>query len=359
MTTNRLPTNGTTGGNGEHLPEEELNRYVDGDLDPEEQRLADIHLTSCQICTATMADLGAISYLLSALPEARAPRSFQLDAGHARKPSTLWQRFGGALLPMLPAMRAGTIALALAFASVTAYRVVEDGPSDSPDAGGNVVLYAPTDSTLASSTVAVVDAGRSVETVTSATEITDTVQQPADEAADAAGQAAEESESTVKSRTETADDADSSSADLVPAGDSADKGQSNETGPANAEEVNATDEPMTMFEAPEESDAIDGSAESAAPDTADVEMAQPAAEASPPPESTATPAATSTSQPTVTQTSSAVPTPSPTQLPAPLAEDGSDDPSWPGRAQLVLGMLTALFGGLVLGVQRLRKKVIG
>jgi hypothetical protein len=49
----------------------------------------------------------------------------------------------------------------------------------------------------------------------------------------------------------------------------------------------------------------------------------------------------------------------PTEIPAPVGKDGSDDPSWLGRAQLVLGVMLALLGGLVVGVQRLRRKVTG
>ena len=117
-----------------------------------------------------------------------------------------------------------------------------------------------------------------------------------------------------------------------------------------------------MFAEPDESGA---EAESAGPEPSDstsLEMSQLAPEASPTAEATPSVTATVTALPTATSTATAepvVPTPLPTEVPAPVSQEGSDAFSWLGWAQLVLGVTMVLLGGLVVGVQRLRRKVTG
>jgi hypothetical protein len=348
MTTNSLPTNGASRDNGEHLSEGLLNRYLDGDLAPAERQAADPHLAACDRCAARLSELTAISTLLSSLPEPRRPRSFQLDSTHARKPTSFWQRFGSALLPALPAMRAGTIAIALAFASVTAYRVVDDpGDTGTSNEDGGLQSLQMTSTSIAPA-FTVEAAGRGAETAEVATESADQDQAADSGLADEAPAAeeepfvAEESGSSASSELAPTDNG----ADAAPAGESDD----------------ASQETMTMFEAPDEAEAEAESAEPAADESTSLEMAQLAPEASPTAEASPAATATVTALPTATATATAepvAPTPLPTEVPAPVAQEGSDDSSWLGWAQLLLGVTLVLLGGLVVGVQRLRRKVTG
>jgi hypothetical protein len=347
MTTNVLPTNGANH-NGEHLSEELLNRYLDGDLAHEERQAADLHLAVCDGCSTRLAELMTIATLLRELPEIRAPRSFQLDPSHARKPMTLWQRFGAALLPALPAMRAGTIALALAFASVTAYRVVDDPAETGTFKEDSALQSEPMTSTSIAPTFTIAAAGRGVETVEVATE---TANQ--DEAADS-GLASEPPAAEDQPFIEEDESGSSADSELEQPGDGGD------AAPAGESADDASEETMTMFEAPDESDGESDSAEPEASDSTSLEMVQMAPEASPSAEATPTVTALPTESATATATATTVvPTPLPTEVPAPAAQEGSDDSSWLGRAQLVLGVMLALLGGLVVGVQRLRRKVTG
>ena len=78
---------------------------------------------SCDQCRATLADLRAVSHLLSNLPHAEPPRSFHLGPEYARERKSWLDQLGGWLMPALPAMRAATIAVALTLGGLTAYRV--------------------------------------------------------------------------------------------------------------------------------------------------------------------------------------------------------------------------------------------
>ncbi len=93
-----------------HLSEDELNRYLDGDLDSAERARADAHLSHCVDCRSSLADVQMLASLLRDLPQVDVPRSFQLGPEFAR-PASLWDRLAALLLPMLPAMRATTVAL--------------------------------------------------------------------------------------------------------------------------------------------------------------------------------------------------------------------------------------------------------
>lgn len=114
-----------------HLTDDELSAYVDDDLTPMERRLADAHLAGCDACRVQIADLRALTTLLRGLPQAPVPRSFQLPQSYAKAEGSAWSRLSQRLVPMLPALRAGTLALALALGGVTAYRVLDDTNSNS------------------------------------------------------------------------------------------------------------------------------------------------------------------------------------------------------------------------------------
>ena len=118
-------------GDDRHLSEDELNRYLDGDLDSAERARADAHLSHCADCRSSLADVQMLTSLLRDLPQVEVPRSFQLGPEFAL-PASLWDRFAALLLPMLPALGATTVALVLMLGSVTAYRLADDQPSSGP-----------------------------------------------------------------------------------------------------------------------------------------------------------------------------------------------------------------------------------
>src|SRR6476620_4423823 len=111
-----------------HLSEDELNRYLDGDLDSAERARADAHLSHCVDCRSSLADVQMLASLLRDLPQVDVPRSLQLGPEFAQ-PASLWDRLAALLLPMLPAMRATTVALVLMLGGITAYRIAEDETS--------------------------------------------------------------------------------------------------------------------------------------------------------------------------------------------------------------------------------------
>lgn len=66
-------------GHGEHIPDELLSAYLDGDVEDEQtlERI-DAHLAQCRECRAALGELRALVQLLGDLPEPAAPRSFAL-----------------------------------------------------------------------------------------------------------------------------------------------------------------------------------------------------------------------------------------------------------------------------------------
>jgi len=66
-------------GYGEHIPDELLSAYLDGDVEDEQtlERI-DAHLAQCRECRAALGELRALVRLLGDLPEPAVPRSFAL-----------------------------------------------------------------------------------------------------------------------------------------------------------------------------------------------------------------------------------------------------------------------------------------
>jgi hypothetical protein len=132
---------------GRHLSEDELNQFIDGELGSAERLQAADHLAWCEQCRSVLTDLQLLADTLRTLPLVDPPRSFRLDPNRAAATGSIWNRWGAQLLPLLPAMRAATIAIALALGGVTAYRVVDNQPSSeqSREQVSNTALQAPTD----------------------------------------------------------------------------------------------------------------------------------------------------------------------------------------------------------------------
>ncbi|KAA0943190.1 MULTISPECIES: zf-HC2 domain-containing protein [unclassified Pseudomonas] len=79
----------------EHLDLATLSAYLDNELAPDEHTRAANHLPVCEQCSATLAELGALSRSLQALPCAALPDklSERLHAQFAPAPGrTRWQR---------------------------------------------------------------------------------------------------------------------------------------------------------------------------------------------------------------------------------------------------------------------------
>ncbi len=60
------------------LGDEELNAYIDGELDAAARARVEAHIESCAACREAVGELRAVSRALQSLPRAQAPRSFAL-----------------------------------------------------------------------------------------------------------------------------------------------------------------------------------------------------------------------------------------------------------------------------------------
>jgi hypothetical protein len=320
------PSSRPQAGNGlpvdHHLAGDELNRFLDHDLSPAERAQAEAHLATCPECRATLADMQALATLLHELPEIGPPRSFQLGPEYARRPS-FWSRLGAMLTPMLPAMRAATVALALMLGGVTAFRIIDEPPTTGP--------------------VSEQAAPLSTDVSTTPTSASLSVQMPAVEEPTTAPTSAEESAPQPAEPNEAA--ANKSSGANSGAGAAAESGPTN-TQPSSNRSADSTE--MQLPGRPSPSSAADDSSAAASSGPADntvmiaMEAASPTATASP----TASPTATTTA---------AAPTPTPTPAAAPTVS-GEDD-SWLGWAQAVLAALLAVLGVAVVSLTRFRNRL--
>ncbi len=71
-----------------HLTTEQLSALLDKQLSPEEQKLCDAHLSTCQQCQQVLADLRQTVALVRALPQPKLPRSFALPVTTPVNPSS-------------------------------------------------------------------------------------------------------------------------------------------------------------------------------------------------------------------------------------------------------------------------------
>jgi hypothetical protein len=334
-----------------HLTEDELNQYLDDQLSATERSDADAHLSTCESCQATLTDLSIIVAMMAEIPSAPVPRSFQLGPEFARQPKTSWSRLANVLLPMLPVMRAGTIALALALGGVTAYRVVQDPPDSSfqraaDDDTVDQALYQATDS-FADATNTVADReSDTVPPISVATNATTAQKASGDqptEAADGTGGLVPNDQPEFDEVPAT-----TSEANAPEPGDAS--GGSDDVQPlemVETEAANTADESSAAGETGQASDSLPAPA-----DTTAMQAAEPTA--------TNSPTATATVEPTVTSTSTAVPTAVPASPTADTAVLGStvnsDDNSWLSGLQVALGVLLAGLGAAVIGLTRYGRK---
>ncbi|MDQ3043927.1 MAG: zf-HC2 domain-containing protein [Chloroflexota bacterium] len=109
-----------------HLDGDTLSAYADHALSSVERAEIDLHLASCAECHHELTELRATLKLLAGLPIYRPHRSFQLGPEHNRPRHSLW---ANRLVPLLPALRAAVLIVALALGGVGAadvFRSVDD-----------------------------------------------------------------------------------------------------------------------------------------------------------------------------------------------------------------------------------------
>jgi hypothetical protein len=317
-------------GDDRHLSVDVLNRYIDGDLDSAERGRADAHLSECADCRSELADVQMLASLLSDLPQVEVSRSFQLGPKYLRPPS-LWDRLAALLLPMMPAMRATTVALVLVLGGLTAYRIFDDQPSSGPVSE----FSAPTTSTS--------ESGQFATTNTPA--ITETPMQSA------AQKAPPPTDSASRNSGDNAA-ADESGAGAEAPAQSEPSDASNSAG---SQPSNSTELQLPGQAQPAPTEATEESSANSASDTSIMVAAEAASPtASPTATATASPSPSPTASPTATPSATATPAPTPTI--APVAT-GSSDRDWLGWAQAVLAAGILILSGLMLGLSRFRKPI--
>ena len=317
----------TRGMGGDHLSDEQLNRYLDGDLGTAERADVQSHLASCAGCRATLDDLRVVSQILRQTTPVPVPRSFQLGPEYARRrPSSGWI---ARLLPLLPAMRGATLVLLLAFGTVSAYRIASDEPDTGPRSE-QVVSLAPTEirpvqqTSVPESETPPLDTTIALESAPpQPTGSTNAVFKGSAQTVDASGDG---SNDAGASRT-TASGANS----LAPMSGAAETSLATETISLTPP---ATDEL-------EQTNAM--AADQAAFST-----------------ETMTIAATSTQAATVTPSPTRSPSPPATATPAPISASrpsGSDDDSTLSVLQILFGLLFALSAVVTIGLTRTRRHI--
>ena len=315
----RSPTDADSPASGGHLSEDQLNLLIDGERD----LAATAHLASCPTCQQEYDDLVTLRDLLRSLPQARTPRSFQLTPEMAGQKAAA-RGFSAWLLNALPALRAMTVVLALAFGSVIAYDIV----SKSPESGQQFTDQAAAPiASVTSTTVALAP----TEPAPTATFVS-MQKVPGDQADESAPTSLEQD------ATESSNSSGGAAADTAPA-------------PTDAPDVDG-EAPMAS-EAYEEAteERSSDNASDAAGDTAMVSMAAAS------PEATATVTPTATATATATSPSTATPEPTATATPAPQStadENGGFD-IW-NFVAAVLGLLLAICVAMLLFAIRARHR---
>ena len=79
------------GGQKHPVDDATLNAYVDGELGEAERARVEAHIDACATCRDAIAELRALGGAMSALPRARAPRSFALRESDVRRPEAAWE----------------------------------------------------------------------------------------------------------------------------------------------------------------------------------------------------------------------------------------------------------------------------
>ncbi len=93
--------------NRHEVRDEELNAFVDGELDEPARLRVERHMDSCTSCSETLAELQAVSRAMSELPSVQAPRSFALrEADVLPAPASGATGLFGSVTPLLSGVAA-------------------------------------------------------------------------------------------------------------------------------------------------------------------------------------------------------------------------------------------------------------
>jgi len=121
-----------------------LNAYVDGELGEAERARVEAHVSACLACGRTVDELHSLRQTLSALPRARAPRSFALRESDVRPPAA--PRWEGAFRRWQPALSAVAVTAFAAFFLLVGVDVL-GAPSVSDNESAAEMSPAPAEST--------------------------------------------------------------------------------------------------------------------------------------------------------------------------------------------------------------------
>jgi hypothetical protein len=353
---------------GQHLTDEDFSDVLDGSLSADRQQIVDAHLVDCVDCRNAIADLAAISQALSSLELKSVPRSFQLEAEYARGNTSFWSRIASSLIPLLPAMRAGTLAIAIALGGITAARVLQDAPQPSTlnDMDAAPAITVPTD-----------DLAREIEETATVIDLVATL--PAEKAPHPSGtetgaDVSEDVPDEFPSGTEMGETVDPIGNDSGGAdSDDSDSTNAESEGAPGAADTRTTEDGTTSGEAAGNGSADDASDQSesapsesdtSAADQTDEESSDEAFETSAmvvEPTETPSPTATTSPSPTVTfspspSSTAAMVSASPQPDASPPVTDGGDR-DWPfGWIQAILAGLFAAMGAAVIGIGRAARR---
>ena len=113
--------------NRHEIRDEELNAFVDGELDETARLRVERHIDSCTSCGETVAELQAVSLAMSELPAVQAPRSFALrEADVSPAPASGATGLFGSVTPLL----SGVAAIAIvAFVVLVGVDITDEGGS--------------------------------------------------------------------------------------------------------------------------------------------------------------------------------------------------------------------------------------
>ncbi len=347
---------------GDHLADEVLNAFVDRTLTPDEHSRAAAHLESCNDCRKIFGGLIATASLLRELPQPVLRRSFQLSPEMARASAPIWVRLGVLLLPVLPALRTGTVAVALLLVAVSARNALVD--SDGSDSFSDIpqaTIQLPAAQTTVTESAARNTAQIQTNQVAS-TEVPVGETMPNEAESDFAVSADEQTASVPTD--EPVDDASGFQSDAAAKGTD---GETESTGNEEAEEPGSVGDDTFAADVaggsvPDSADVGDAESTEGDADNSTMAMivdASPEATSTtiPSPTASSTPTATATPPPTATATATAsataTVTPVPTVEPQVSATQSDDDSTW-RAAQIVLAIVFAVLLVLLVLLYRLR-----
>ncbi len=138
--------------NRHKVRDEELNAFVDGELDESARPRVERHIASCAPCSAAVAELQAVSRAMSELPAVPAPHSFALrEADVTPEPASGGMGVFGSATPLLSGVAAIAVVafVVLAGIDIGSTTMQSDGSDESSAAGVMESQFSATDRSFA------------------------------------------------------------------------------------------------------------------------------------------------------------------------------------------------------------------